>query len=142
MCPFQSPVHRSNEASQGVEHDIKLLVEGIKRLGAEKDGEIFTTFGEIFKDEALEQQLESLVGSLKAAKKRGILTFEGEMLLQGGERPLRPVGATPAMLLPGCSLSELTLYPFGEKQHMTTSSSHSRMPADAGERGWEACTTE
>lgn len=83
-CPFQSPVHRSNEASQGVEHDIKLLVEGIKRLGVEKDGQVSTTFGQIFKDEVLEQQLESLVGSLKAAKKRGILTFEGQMLLQGG----------------------------------------------------------
>lgn len=74
---------RSNEAAEGVEHDIKLLVEGIKRLGSEKNGEISTTFGEIFKDEVLEQQLESLVGSLKAAKKRGILMFEGQMLLQG-----------------------------------------------------------
>jgi hypothetical protein len=71
------------------------LVEGIKRLSAEKDGEISTTFGKIFKDEVLEQQLESLVGSLKAAKKRGILTFEGQMLLQGGERSRRPVVPHP-----------------------------------------------
>ena len=32
---------------------------------------------------ACRQQVESLVGSLKAAKKRGIVTFEGQMLLQG-----------------------------------------------------------
>jgi hypothetical protein len=37
----------------------------------------------VFKDEILEQQLESLVGTLKAAKKRGIISFEGQMLLQG-----------------------------------------------------------
>ena len=40
-------------------------------------------FGVLFKDEKLEQQLESLVGTLKAAKKRKILDFEGQMLLQG-----------------------------------------------------------
>ena len=38
---------------------------------------------QIFKDEVLEQQLESLVGTMKAAKKRGIIAFEGQMLLQG-----------------------------------------------------------
>lgn len=72
------------EAAQGVEHDIKLLKEGINRIGKKgEDGSMATTFGELFKDEILEQQLESLVGSLKAAKKRSILTFEGQMLLQG-----------------------------------------------------------
>ena len=108
----------------------------MKRIGEEKDGEYVTTFGKLFKDETLEQQvcavaacycpppagcaaaacaaacrapappparamqgfpigeyqmsqpnhpvqLESLVGSLKAAKKRKILHFEGQMLLQG-----------------------------------------------------------
>ena len=84
-------LRRSNEAAQGVEHDILLLVAGIQRLGAEKDGEYSTTFGTLFKDEILEQQLESLVGSLRAAKKRGILTFEGQMLLQGGACSPTPI---------------------------------------------------
>ncbi len=37
----------------------------------------------VFKDEVLEQQLESLVGTLKAARKRGVIDFQGQMLLQG-----------------------------------------------------------
>lgn len=71
-------------AAHGVESDIATLLEGLRRLGrAEADGSVSVTFGEVFKDEELEQQLESLVGSLKAAKKRGLLHFEGQMLLQG-----------------------------------------------------------
>ena len=55
-----------------------LLKAGINKIGKKgEDGTVAVTFGELFKDEELEQQLESLVGSLKAAKKRKILTFEG-----------------------------------------------------------------
>eukprot|EP00054_Salpingoeca_dolichothecata_P032059 m.265497 g.265497 ORF g.265497 m.265497 type:complete len:83 (-) comp29079_c0_seq1:114-362(-) len=67
-----------------VDHEIELLVKCLKRIGkAQDDGTVVTTFGEIFKDEILEQQLESLVGTMKAAKKRKIIEFEGQMLLQG-----------------------------------------------------------
>lgn len=52
-------------------------------LVSEATGAVSMTFGEIFRDETIEQQLESLVGSLKAAKKRGILSFKGDLLLQG-----------------------------------------------------------
>eukprot|EP00445_Apocalathium_hangoei_P034987 CAMPEP_0203964624 /NCGR_PEP_ID=MMETSP0359-20131031/94330_1 /ASSEMBLY_ACC=CAM_ASM_000338 /TAXON_ID=268821 /ORGANISM="Scrippsiella Hangoei, Strain SHTV-5" /LENGTH=92 /DNA_ID=CAMNT_0050901147 /DNA_START=63 /DNA_END=341 /DNA_ORIENTATION=- len=72
------------EANESVERGIELLVEGLNRLGAkDADGAKTVTFGVVFKDEILEQQLETLVGSLKAAKKRGILDFKGQMLLQG-----------------------------------------------------------
>jgi len=37
----------------------------------------------IFKDEVLEQQLESLVGTMKSARKKGVIDFQGQMLLQG-----------------------------------------------------------
>jgi len=37
------------------------------------------TYGKFF--EETQQVFESLVGSLKAARKRGIMTFKGEMLL-------------------------------------------------------------
>eukprot|EP00053_Salpingoeca_punica_P001054 m.31720 g.31720 ORF g.31720 m.31720 type:complete len:82 (+) comp10775_c0_seq1:72-317(+) len=67
-----------------VDHEIELLVQGLKRIGtAQPDGSYVTKFGVLFKDEQLEQQLETLVGTLKAAKKRGVVHFEGQMLLQG-----------------------------------------------------------
>ena len=40
-------------------------------------------FGTIFDDNELAGKLEALVGTLKAAKKRGIIDFKGEILLQG-----------------------------------------------------------
>lgn len=67
-----------------VDHEVDLLVQCIKRIGKpQADGSVTTTFGEIFKDEALEQQLESLVGTMKAARKKGAIDFQGQMLLQG-----------------------------------------------------------
>lgn len=43
-------------------HDVSLLVAGMQRFGeAQSDGTYKTTFGKIFRDEVLEQQLESLV---------------------------------------------------------------------------------
>lgn len=59
------------EAEEGVEHDLKLLVAGIVRLGvADADGSVVAPFGKIVDDEELEQQLESLVGTLKAGRRR------------------------------------------------------------------------
>jgi len=78
------------EAVEGVEKDLKLLVAGIKRLVVtegkgtqEADGGLQTTFGVLVNDEELEQTLESLVGTLKAGRKRGVLAWEGQMLLMG-----------------------------------------------------------
>jgi hypothetical protein len=71
-------------AAYDVDHDVHLLVEGLKRIGKEQpDGTFKTTFIQVFKDEVLEQQLESLVGTLKAARKKGYIDFKGQMLLQG-----------------------------------------------------------
>merc|ERR1711934_116493 len=70
--------------TMNIDHEISQLVDCIKRIGEPgDDGKTQVTFGKVFKDEILEQQLESLVGTLKAAKKRGIVAFEGQMLLQG-----------------------------------------------------------
>eukprot|EP00045_Choanoeca_perplexa_P014007 m.162499 g.162499 ORF g.162499 m.162499 type:complete len:83 (-) comp16534_c0_seq1:1374-1622(-) len=67
-----------------IDHEISLLVAGMKRLCEPNDeGVLVTKFGAIFKDEIMEQQLESLVGTLIAAKKRKIIDFKGQMLLQG-----------------------------------------------------------
>lgn len=42
-----------------------------------------TTFECLGRDEEIEQKYEALLGTLKAARKRGYITFEGEMLLMG-----------------------------------------------------------
>ena len=40
-------------------------------------------FGVLFSDDRCANIFEALVGTLKAAKKRKILTYQGELLLQG-----------------------------------------------------------
>ncbi len=67
-----------------VDHEISQLVEFIKTLGTENaNGEFETTFGVLFKDDKVSNTLESLAGTLKSAKKRGILKYKPELLLQG-----------------------------------------------------------
>lgn len=82
-------------AAHGVEQDIKSLIEFIKKLGTESNGSYTVTFGVLFQSDDVAQTLEvfflsvygkvgkSLAGTLKAAKKRGILKYGPEMLLQG-----------------------------------------------------------
>lgn len=41
------------------------------------------TFGVLFNDDRCANIFEALVGTLRAAKKRKILTYDGELLLQG-----------------------------------------------------------
>jgi len=89
------------EAEEGVENDLKLLTAGIKRLGvANGDGSYTAMFGKIVDDEELEQQLESLVGTLKAGRRRGVLEWQGQLLLKGkdNEAPIKlvaPKGEEP-----------------------------------------------
>lgn len=67
-----------------VDHEIKLLVREIKRLGSPgADGKISVKFGTLFSDDKCANLFEALVGTLKAAKKRKIVTYSGELLLQG-----------------------------------------------------------
>jgi hypothetical protein len=40
-------------------------------------------FGDLFDDDEVSNYYEALVGTLKAAKKRGLITFAGQMLLKG-----------------------------------------------------------
>ncbi|XP_053566636.1 costars family protein ABRACL [Bombina bombina] len=67
-----------------VEHEVKLLVEEIRRLGSkDADGKLSVKFGVLFSDDKCANLFEALVGTLKAAKKRKIVTYQGELLLQG-----------------------------------------------------------
>ncbi|XP_019241661.1 PREDICTED: costars family protein [Nicotiana attenuata] len=67
-----------------VEEEVERLKEEIKRLGiAKDDGSYKVTFGVLFHDDRCANIFEALVGTLRAAKKRKILTYDGELLLQG-----------------------------------------------------------
>jgi hypothetical protein len=57
------------------------LLKDIRRVG--EAGEPEVTFGELFVDPEVEQYYEALVGTLKSAKKRGLIDFKGQMLLKG-----------------------------------------------------------
>lgn len=67
-----------------VDHEVSLLVDEIRRLGNKNaDGKISVKFGILFNDDQCANLFEALVGTLKAAKRKKIVTFEGELLLQG-----------------------------------------------------------
>lgn len=67
-----------------VEHEVKLLVDEIKRLGSTNaDGQVSVKFGVLFNDDRCANIFEALVGTLKAAKRKKIVTYNGELLLQG-----------------------------------------------------------
>ncbi|XP_063297278.1 costars family protein ABRACL [Pelobates fuscus] len=67
-----------------VEHEVGLLVEEIRRLGSiGEDGKLSVTFGVLFADDKCANLFEALVGTLRAAKRKKIITYQGELLLQG-----------------------------------------------------------
>ncbi|KXJ16970.1 costars family protein v1g158749 [Exaiptasia diaphana] len=67
-----------------VQHEIELLVGELKRLGAPNaEGNIVVKFGVLFNDDRCANIFEALVGTLKAAKKKKIIKYDGELLLQG-----------------------------------------------------------
>jgi len=68
-----------------VEHEVKLLVEELKRLANGNrgpDGKLRVKFGVLFNDDRCANLFEALVGTLKAAKRKKIVQYEGELLLQ------------------------------------------------------------
>ncbi len=67
-----------------VNHEVKLLIGEIKRLGSpNSDGNVAVTFGVLFADDKCANLFEALVGTLRAAKRKKFVTYEGELLLQG-----------------------------------------------------------
>ena len=57
------------------------LLTDIKRIG--ESGEPYVEFGDLFDDEEVADYYEALVGTLKAAKKKGLINYEGQFLLKG-----------------------------------------------------------
>jgi hypothetical protein len=68
-----------------VDEEIDMLKSEIKRLstGENAKGQVTVPYGVLFKDDQCQQYFEAILGTLKAAKKRKIVFFEGERLLQG-----------------------------------------------------------
>ena len=67
-----------------VDHEVELLVEEIKRLGSPNaDGLTTVSFGVLFRDDRCANLFEALVGTLRAAKRKKIIKYDGELLLQG-----------------------------------------------------------
>ncbi|MQM21084.1 hypothetical protein Taro_054117 [Colocasia esculenta] len=67
-----------------VEEEVGRLREEITRLGQpQPDGSFKVKFGVLFNDDRCANIFEALVGTLRAAKKRKVVSFDGELLLQG-----------------------------------------------------------
>jgi len=67
-----------------VSHEVELLVEEMKRLGkVNSEGKHVVTFGTLFNDDKCANLFEALVGTLRAAKRKKIVSYDGELLLQG-----------------------------------------------------------
>ena len=64
-----------------IDEEIEQLLKDIRRIGTE--GEPSVLFGDLFDDDDVCQYYEALVGTLKAAKKRGLIDYKGQMLLKG-----------------------------------------------------------
>jgi hypothetical protein len=61
--------------------EIQQLLTDIKRIG--ESGEPHVEFGDLFDDEEVANYYEALVGTLKAAKKKKLIEYEGQFLLKG-----------------------------------------------------------
>ena len=67
-----------------VEHEVQLLVQEMKRLGSPNaEGKTAVKFGVLFRDDRCANLFEALVGTLRAAKRKKVVRYEGELLLQG-----------------------------------------------------------
>uniref|UniRef100_UPI0037E80F58 costars family protein ABRACL n=1 Tax=Semicossyphus pulcher TaxID=241346 RepID=UPI0037E80F58 len=67
-----------------VDHEVSLLVKEIQRLGNKNaDGKTSVKFGVLFNDDQCANIFEALVGTLRAAKRKKMIDFQGELLLQG-----------------------------------------------------------
>jgi hypothetical protein len=65
-----------------VDHEVRLLQDWIVKLGVRQaDGLYAVAFGPLF--EATDQIFEALAGTLKAAKKRGVIKYDAPILLKG-----------------------------------------------------------
>lgn len=71
---------QNNSNMYSVDHEIQTMLNIIREMIP--DGNLIT-YGEIFKSDKIQNSIESLSGTLKAAKRRNILHYKPELLMQG-----------------------------------------------------------
>jgi Costars len=81
VCIYAYSFHWFYLFQKRLEEEIKQLLLDIKRIGI--PGTPSVTFGELFDDDDVQQYYEALVGTLKCAKKRGLIEYKGMLLLKG-----------------------------------------------------------
>jgi hypothetical protein len=66
-----------------VNGEVQLLLRKIAELGTRdnQDGHIAVKYGVLFRETS--DDFEALAGTMRAAKKKGLIAFDGELLLQG-----------------------------------------------------------
>ena len=66
-----------------VYHGSRRISNHTHYFSADADGKYTVKFGVLFSDDKCANLFEALVGTLKAAKKKKIIDFPGQILLQG-----------------------------------------------------------
>ncbi|KAG8723236.1 hypothetical protein FRC09_004171 [Ceratobasidium sp. 395] len=70
-----------------IDEEVEQLKKEIKRLGKKptegQPGIAVVKFGVLVRDDRCSNIFEALVGTLRAAKRKGVVNFQGQMLLQG-----------------------------------------------------------
>jgi hypothetical protein len=65
-----------------VDHEVLLLQQTVQKMGAPNaEGKIAVPFGVLFQE--TQDIFEALAGTLKAAKKAGVITYASPLLLKG-----------------------------------------------------------
>ena len=91
VLPGVSPPKRSQlnnrknlsvEVANQVQGEVIRLLGDIRRVGS-NPGEPSVLFGELFDDEEVQNTYEALIGTLRSAKRQGLINFQGQMLLKG-----------------------------------------------------------
>lgn len=72
---------RVNEVEERLSNELAQLVKDVWRVGDPAKPEVL--FGVLFDDDDVQQHYEGLAATLKAAKKRGIVTYKSPLLLKG-----------------------------------------------------------
>mmetsp|Transcript_19618 Transcript_19618/g.42023 ORF Transcript_19618/g.42023 Transcript_19618/m.42023 type:complete len:109 (+) Transcript_19618:206-532(+) len=81
ISPRNTSASIVDEVENRLKHELEQLVKDIWRVGDPAEPQV--PFGQLFDDDDVQQHYEGLAATLKAAKKRGIVTYKSPILLKG-----------------------------------------------------------